>query len=269
MSEPESYEVYAVRYATRSARRRQESFIATDPHDGPMPIDFYVWALVNANRTIVVDTGFDHAEAERRGKPITRLPRDGLAMIGVDTGAVEDVIVTHLHFDHVGTLDDFPRATFHVQEAEIAYATGRHMAEDFFANAYTADLVCAMVQRVFEGRVAFCDGDREVAPGISVHHLGGHTMGMQCVRVLTKRGWAVLASDAAHFYENIERRAPFPIVYNVADMVRGWDKMAALAASPKHIVPGHDPLVMARYPAPTAAQDGVVVRLDVAPTDRG
>lgn len=268
MSDPEAYEVYAVRYATRSERRRQESFVTADPHDGPMPIDFYVWALVNANRTLVVDTGFDRAEAERRGKPITRLPREGLERIGVDTRTVGDVIVTHLHFDHAGTLDDFPRATFHMQEAEMAYATGRHMTEPFFAGAYTADMVCTMVQRVFEGRVAFCDGDREIAPGVSVHRLGGHTMGMQCVRVLTGRGWVVLASDGSHFYENIERREPFPIVHDVADMLRGFDTITALADTPKHIVPGHDPLVMDRYPAPSPEHDGIVVRLDVAPTRR-
>ena len=82
-----------------------------------------------------------------------------------------------------------------------------------FGYAYSARHVTAMVERLFEGRVAFHDGADEIAPGISVHHIGGHTMGIQCVRVLTKRGWVVLASDASHFYENMEAVAPFPIVY--------------------------------------------------------
>jgi glyoxylase-like metal-dependent hydrolase (beta-lactamase superfamily II) len=76
------------------------------------------------------------------------------------------------------------------------------------------------------------------------------TLGTQCVRVRTRRGWVVLASDAAHFYENMERTAPFPIVYSVADMVDGYRTMRALADSDRHVVPGHDPLVMARYPSP-------------------
>jgi glyoxylase-like metal-dependent hydrolase (beta-lactamase superfamily II) len=122
-----------------------------------------------------------------------------------------------------------------------------------------------MVRRVFDGRVAFHDGDAEVAPGISVHWIGGHTAGVQCVRVLTKRGWVVLASDAAHFYENMEATAPFPIVYSAADMVQGYSKMRDLAESNKHIIPGHDPLVMARYPIAKASQEDVI-RLDVAPT---
>ena len=91
-------------------------------------------------------------------------------------------------------------------------------------------------------------------------------MGMQCVRVMTARGPVVLASDATHYYENMERVAPFPIVYNVADMVRGYEIMRGLAESPAHVIPGHDPKVMERYPAPKPDLDGIVVRLDVAPS---
>ena len=83
----DTYEVYAVRYATMANRTRRENFIGFDPHDAaPMPIDYYVWVIRNAARTVVVDTGFDQAEGERRGRLITRLPRDGLAMLGVEAG---------------------------------------------------------------------------------------------------------------------------------------------------------------------------------------
>ena len=268
MSGPETYELFAVKYGTLQNRQRHHNFIQADPHDGHMPLDYYVWAIVNENRTIVVDTGFDHAEGERRGRSILRLPRDGLAMLDIDAGRVEDVIVTHLHYDHAGTLDDFPRATFHVQDSEMAYATGRHMAHKPFGYAYSAHHVTAMVEKLFEGRVAFHDGDDQVAPGISVHHIGGHTMGMQCVRVLTKRGWVVLASDASHFYENMEATSPFPIVFSVADMIQGYAKMRGLAESPKHIIPGHDPLVMDRYaPLSTDVADAVAGHQDGAARD--
>lgn len=265
MSGPETYEVFAVKYGTLQERQRHHNFIQTDPHDGHMPLDYYVWAIVNENRTIVVDTGFDHAEGERRGRQILRLPREGLAMLEIDAGQVEDVIVTHLHYDHAGTLDDFPKARFHIQDDELIYTTGRHMCQAPFGHAYSAEHVCTMVRRVFDGRVAFHDGDNEIAPGISVHRIGGHTMGLQCVRVLTKRGWVVLASDASHFYENMEAVSPFPIVFNVAEMVEGYEKMRRLAESPQHIIPGHDPLVMQRYATPKADLADMVVRLDVAP----
>ncbi|MGB7181005.1 MAG: N-acyl homoserine lactonase family protein [Burkholderiaceae bacterium] len=265
MSAPETYEVYAIRYGTMDGRTRGDNFISTDLHDAPMPIDYFVWAIVNKNRTIVVDTGFDHKEAEERGRKIIRLPREGLQMVGVDAAKVQDVVITHLHYDHAGTLDDFSGAKFHLQEREIQYATGRHMCSHHMNHAYSPDHVCQMVRNVFQGRVQFHNGAREIAPGIEVHLIGGHTMGVQCVRVMTQRGWVVLASDASHFYENMDAESPFPIAYNIGDMVDGYHTMRRLAESDNHIVPGHDPLVMKRYPSLSPETQDVVVRLDVAP----
>jgi glyoxylase-like metal-dependent hydrolase (beta-lactamase superfamily II) len=266
MSDPESYEIFAVKYGSMVENRfRRDNFILADDHAAPMPIDYYVWAIRNENRTLVVDAGFDYAEAEKRGRTVDRLPRDGLEMLGIDADAVEDVIITHMHYDHAGTLDDFPAARFHVQDAEMQFATGRHMCQQPFAMAFTCDHVVGMVRRVFEGRVVFHDGDEEIAPGITVHKVGGHTMGMMFVRVLTKRGWVVLASDSTHFYENLEATKPFPIVYSVADMISGYDKIKAHAESGSHIIPGHDPLVLARYPALNSATEGIIGRLDVDP----
>lgn len=265
MSETETYQVYAVKYGAMEKRARGDNFIITDDHAASMPLDYFVWAIVNENRTIVVDTGFDRAEAQRRGRRIDRLPAEGLAMLGIEASKVSDVIVTHLHYDHAGTLDDFPAATFHLQESEMRYVSGRFMCHETFRHAYSADHVCAMIRRLFEGRVHFREREDQIAPGVTVHHIGGHTLGIQSVRVNTARGAVVLASDASHFYENMERPSPFPIVYHLGEMLEGFGKLRGLAESPQHVIPGHDPLVMARYPAPNAAMEGVVARLDVAP----
>jgi glyoxylase-like metal-dependent hydrolase (beta-lactamase superfamily II) len=186
-------------------------------------------------------------------------------MLGVEAAKVKDVIITHMHYDHAGTLEDFPAARFHVNDLELSFTTGRLMCHETFRHSYTVDHVCTMVRSLFEGRVAFRQGEEEIVPGVSVHHIGGHTPGMQSVRVKTRRGWVVLASDACHFYENAEGRKPFPVVYHVDDMVQGWGKLQRLADSPQHVVPGHDPLVLQRYPAPNPQLEGIVVRLDVAP----
>ena len=267
MSEDGQWEVYAVKYATSAERLRRDNFITPpDPHDGLMPIDYFVWAVTDGVRTFVVDTGFDADEAKARERTLLRTAAEGLATVGIDAAKVEDVIVTHLHYDHAGGHDQFPAARYHLQEVEMHYATGRHMCSHVMAHPFTVEHVTEMVRRVFEGRVAFVDGERQLAPGLSVHLVGGHSMGLQVVRVKTRRGWVVLASDASHFYENIEAGAPFPIVYNLADMVQGWETLKALASSRAHIVPGHDPLVLERYPAVSAGLDGIAVRLDVAPT---
>ena len=114
----------------------------------------------------------------------------------------------------------------------------------------------------------FHEGDAEIAPGITVHKIGGHSRGLQCVRVMTASGPVVLASDASHFYENFEQGKVFPIVIDVEDTLRGYTRLNALAASPRHVVPGHDPLVLQRYPALNSATQGIVHRLDVARPDQ-
>jgi glyoxylase-like metal-dependent hydrolase (beta-lactamase superfamily II) len=111
----------------------------------------------------------------------------------------------------------------------------------------------------------FNDGEAELAPGLSVHRLGGHTPGMQCVRVNTARGTVVLASDTSHFYENFLNYRPYVNVVNQPEMLDGYRTLRRLADSLDHIVPGHDPLVMKKYPALSKATEGLVIRLDVAP----
>ncbi|HEX7054210.1 MAG TPA: N-acyl homoserine lactonase family protein [Burkholderiales bacterium] len=260
MNEPR-YEVYALKYA-HHARRAAENFIGGDPHNAPMPLDYYVWLIRGEGRDILVDTGFSRAMAARRGREHLRCPADSLRLLGADAARIADVVITHMHYDHVGNFERFPAATFHLQEREMRYATGRYMGQACFRGAFDAEDVAGMVRHVFQGRVRFHDGDGELLPGVSVHLLGGHTMGLQVVRVATRRGPLVLASDASHFYANLEQERPFPIVWSVAEMVDGYRRLRALAASPAHIVPGHDPLVLERFPPASPALAGIAARLD-------
>jgi glyoxylase-like metal-dependent hydrolase (beta-lactamase superfamily II) len=121
------------------------------------------------------------------------------------------------------------------------------------------------VHRIFDGRVRFHDGDSQVAPGLSVHLVGGHTNGLQVVRVRTQAGWLVLASDASHLYANMEQLRPFPVVYNVGDMLEGYARVHALADAPQLVVPGHDPDVLRRFPAGSREHEGWIARLDAGP----
>jgi glyoxylase-like metal-dependent hydrolase (beta-lactamase superfamily II) len=130
---------------------------------------------------------------------------------------------------------------------------------------FEADDVVAMVRKVFAGRVEFHDGDDEIVPGVTVHHIGGHSKGLQSVRVKTRRGHVVLAADAAHLYAHLETGRVFPITYNVGEVVEGYAKLQKLASSPGHVIPGHDPLVLARYPVVKPGLDGWAVRLDTEP----
>lgn len=260
------YKVIAVKYAHHE-RNPSLSFIhPADIHESDAALDFFIWAIVSEENIFVVDTGFNLETAERRGRELIRCPTEGLRLININAQEVRHVIITHLHYDHVGNFDLFPNATYYLQDREMAYATGRNMKHNVFSSAYDVSHVIGMVREVYTGRVNFIDGDAELAPGLSVHHIGGHTDGIMSVRVHTARGWVVLASDASHLYANMNTVNPFPIVYNVGDMVRGFDKLKSLADSPDHIIPGHDPLVMKKYPAISSELEGIAVRLDVTPS---
>ena len=105
-------------------------------------------------------------------------------------------------------------------------------------------------------------GDDELAPGLTVHRVGGHTDGLQVVRVRTDIGWLVLASDATHYYENFEAERPFPIVFDIGAMLEAFDTLQRLADRPELVVPGHDPLVLQRFDIAGPGLDGIAVRLD-------
>jgi len=265
MEKPQHYEVYAIRYATREGQRR-DNFIRGDPHDGPMPMDYFVWMVIGPERRFVVDCGFTAEIAARRKRTYLRDPVEALKLLGVHADDVTDVVLTHLHYDHVGNFDRFPRARFHLQERELSYATGKYMRHPFLSRSFEVDDVAGIVRLNFGGRVVFHDGDAELAPGINLHLAAGHSAGLQFVSVETQRGRLVLASDVTHYYENMDSGRPYTTTFHVGDTLESYEKLRAIATSQEHIVPGHDPLVMQVYPAPRQELDGIAVRLDVPPS---
>ncbi|OZI71574.1 N-acyl homoserine lactonase family protein [Bordetella genomosp. 12] len=257
-----AYEVYAIRYASVT-RRAADNFISrADIHDGPMPLDFYCWLLRGPAGNVLVDTGFSACSARARHRRFSLEPADALARLGLAQDDIDDVILTHLHYDHAGNVDAYPKARVHLQDAEMQYATGRYMCFAAMRHFFSVDDVQSVVRQVYAGRVRFHDGDAQLAPGLELYRIGGHTPGLQVVRVHTRRGWVVLASDALHYYRNFTDNNPFPAIFHMGDMLEGYARIHSLADSEAHIVPGHDPAVAQRYPL--AAGEGIY-RLDVPP----
>lgn len=237
------WEAYALRYA-RIDCPPQGNFLSGDPHDAPGGRDYFVWLLRQPGRDILVDTGFT-PDAARRWKRELLIPvPDALATMGVDCAALRDVVISHLHYDHAGNLNLFPSATFHLQEAEMAYATGRLMCHPVLRHPFDVDDVCCMVRKLYADRVRFHRGDATLAPGITLHHLPGHSLGLMAVRVATARGPIVLAADVAHYWDNLRLGDHFPVVVDLGAGLDSLRRLLALAdGDPARIVPGHDPAV--------------------------
>jgi len=258
------YEIYAIKYGDRMGERGT-MFVHGDPHDAPIAMDYFIWVIRNDQRTIVIDVGYDKEEGEGRGRSFLRSPAEGLALLDIDAASIEDVIITHMHYDHAGNLDLFPKARFHIQDEEMSFVTGRAMTHPAMRHSFKLDDVLDMVRLTYGDRVVFHAGEEQIAPGVTVHHLPGHTRGLQAVRVESQRGPVVLASDVAHYYECFELGTPFLTHENLFEMLESNQKLRTLAPDDDHIIPGHDPLVLQRYPAPRPELAGIVARLDVPP----
>ena len=247
------YRVYAVRYAHRKCSSSEVFY--RDTHDSPMTMDYFVWAVTNGATTVVVDLGFTEAVGTRRGRQFLRGIDRGLAEVGVDCAKVEHVIISHFHYDHVGNHALFPNATFYVQDSEMAFYTGRNASLPAFRHSVEVDDVCALIRLNYDRRLQFVDGSREIVPGIAVHHVGGHTAGMQIVTVAHAKGQAVVASDASHYYRNFEENIPFNTLQDLPRMYGAFARIRELASSPDLVLPGHDPLVLERL---RKVGDGIV-----------
>ena len=259
------YQVFALRYACIDRVRRDNFIDSHDGHDLPMPMDYFVWVIRNDEAVYLVDTGFNQNAADARGRQLLRCPIAALGTLGLSPSDINEVIITHMHYDHAGNVDLLPHARFHLQESEMRFATGKYMLYRPLRQSFNVEDVVNLVRGVYQQRVVFHQGDVTLRPGVELVHVGGHTLGLQAVRVHTARGWVVLASDASHYYANMEEDSPFPVVLDVGVMLDGYRKLLALADSPEHLVPGHDPLVRYIYPFHGNPTDDVVA-LHLSPT---
>jgi glyoxylase-like metal-dependent hydrolase (beta-lactamase superfamily II) len=234
--------VHAVRFASRAGVRGQHFLGYDDRAQEPHPTAYHVWLVTSGEHTVLVDAGIDpDGYVPIDGLEFHGSPLDGLAALGVAPGDVDLVVLSHLHYDHTGTVAAFPRARYVVQRAELDYWTGPVAARIRREQWLVSRDDLAHLTGPARDRLDLVEGSVEVVPGLEVHHVGGHTAGMQVVRVSTASGPVVLASDAAHFRENLTADRPAPILHAVPDVHAAFDRLVELAGEDGLVVPGHDP----------------------------
>ena len=270
------YEVLAVRYGTR-VTRKSEVFLHFDLYgepDADTRMDYFFWVARNSERAVLIDCGFNERSGARRGRTMLCPPVTALQRLGIAPGDVGLLIATHAHYDHIGNLASFPAAEIIVSAREYDFWTGPLASRPLFATSAERSDIEVLRRARDDGRVRFVSGRQPVTDGLEVIEVGGHTPGQLVVLVSTGHGEAVLASDALHYYEELQLDRPFRHVADLPAMYAGFEALRALAADgARELVAGHDPDVMRRFPALAqgAARElaGLAVRIGPKPADAG
>ncbi len=244
------FEVYAVRYAT-SPGFAVSSLVAGADATRKIDIPFMIWVLRGSNgRNVLVDAGSYKGPVFKSWNLIDFVkPSVAISKIGLAPGDVTDIIITHIHWDHVGGVDLFPAARVWIQRDEFAHYIDE--AAKPRGEAIEASDAAMLTEVKKEGRLMLVDGDaKEIIPGVTVYTGGKHTYASQYVAVRTSAGIVVLASDNIYLYENLEKHLPLGLTLDQAADLRVQDRVLRLASSPRLIVPGHDPAIFERFPEP-------------------
>ena len=208
----------------------------------PAIVYFVFWVLRYDDHVVLVDGGFPRDKAEREGVRDYRDPTDCLAQLGLTLEDVTTVVVSHLHWDHFCRPERFPSATFVVQQEDVDYFTGRGRTHPIAKIAEVESLHSLDALRS-EDRLVVLTGDAVIDQGLRVELVGGHTPGSQIIVIDHYGSPLVLACDASHFYENLEKSTPTSLMNNYDSYQRGFATITA-AANGGRWFPGHDPIML-------------------------
>ncbi len=230
--------------------------------------------------TVLVDCGFrnDHW-LEKYPFSNWESPSEVLGRVGVKPEDVDYILVTHMHFDHMGNYEAFPNAKIIVQFEEYAgwsravdmanTMSSQEMKEWIFSSFDPQDLALA-AKGLADGRVQFVHGDVEVLPGITARLArDSHTFGSQLFWIETANGPYVCAGDTVYWYSNIEQMwAPGYVqgnAFNLIELYKSLEK--ELVGEINRIIPGHDPEIAKRHPSSLSESGNSITEIHLRAED--
>ncbi len=244
------YEVYSLRYAGPYTRKLAYVLYGKG-WDEDIQVNWYLWAIKGPDGFVVVDTGCGPTGARERKVIGYVNPVEALARIGANGSNISKVILSHMHFDHVGGMElfpkAFPKATFYVQKNEYDFWLKNPLAKRPEFNRDEAGIKATADLEGTDRLVLVC-GDQKLMPGIELLLSPGHTIGLQGVAVNTAKGTAVVASDLAHIHRALREDLTGTVYVDSLACLRSYDKIKAKAASIDLIFVGHDAKLFTDYP---------------------
>ncbi len=244
------YEIYAIKYAGPFTRRLARVLYGKG-WDENIEINYYIWAIQGKEEFVIVDAGCGPTGAREWNLKAYANPVEVLARIGVNGLNVKKVIMTHMHFDHVGGMEmfpaAFPMATFYVQKKEYDFWIKNPLSK---RPQFNRDEIGLKAMADLEGtdRLALICGDQKIMPGVELLLAPGHTPGLQAVAVNTAKGTAIVASDLAHIHRALEEDITGTIYMDLLACLASYDKIRAKAASLDLVFVGHDAKMYTDFP---------------------
>ncbi len=222
-------------------------------YDEDIDRNYYIWAIKGKGEVIVVDSGVGvTVAAERKLKGYVN-PVKVLERIGINGTNVTKVVITHIHWDHVGGMemfpDAFPKATFYVQKKEYNFWRNNPVSKKPPFEE-VADKIGFKNLADLEGtsRLVLISGDQKILPGVELLLTPGHTIALQSVAVNTAKGTAILASDCAHLARSFKEYIPSCLIVDMIGWMGSYDKLNAKATSIDLMFPGHDTMMLQNFP---------------------
>jgi glyoxylase-like metal-dependent hydrolase (beta-lactamase superfamily II) len=198
------WDVFVLEYA-RSKEQPWVDLISGMYEDGVVDLPFSFVLARRGDRNVLIDTGFmqdDHSFSQKFGIPYWISPLRLLGELGLEPGAITDIFVTHAHFDHMGSIGEFPNAQIYIQKSELlswyeAIALPKRFAH--LTMIIDPDNLRAALDASIEHRVTLVDGDKDnVLPGIHARLGSGHTIGQQFIVIETEAGRRTVSGDCIY-----------------------------------------------------------------------
>jgi glyoxylase-like metal-dependent hydrolase (beta-lactamase superfamily II) len=236
------YTIDAIRFGTWK-NFNKATLVKDSPKDQKIDIAVIVWLIRGGGRTILFDSGFHKIKDLVDRSLDFATPDQALRESGVDPDSVTDIIISHVHGDHMDGLDLFPNATVWIQKAEYEYYTKDAWQPGGNTRGADPGDIIDLVRQNTRGKVRLVNGDGvEIFPGITAYTGARHTFASQYIRVAGNPPY-VLASDNAYLYDNVKSRRASGNYFAPADVyeqVAALNRMVDLAGSEDRVIPGHD-----------------------------
>jgi glyoxylase-like metal-dependent hydrolase (beta-lactamase superfamily II) len=244
------YSIQAIRYADSPGDSVSELVVGA-PKDEKVDTVYAVWLVRGGGRIILFDSGFHRPRwfKEWTIKNYLR-PDEAVRLAGVKPEEVTDVVVSHAHWDHMGGIDLFPKASVWIQKEEFRYYTGDAWQPGGDHDGIDPDDVQQLIRLNTAGRLRLVDGDDvEIFPGIRAYTGARHTFASQYLRIDGSPPF-VLASDSVYLYRNLTEHkasATFSEADHAAN-IKNQERMIQFAGSLDRVIPGHDALQFQKFP---------------------